>query len=93
MLGVVRKAVASLFALAACGVGFAVAEPGTGTPSTITGVATVIDGDKITIDGQSSPKHPRRESYVLRGELVALTIIVGQFEPNIAGSNQSHAGQ
>jgi endonuclease YncB( thermonuclease family) len=49
MLGVVRKAVAALFALAACGVGFAVAEPGSGTPGTITGVATVIDGDTITL--------------------------------------------
>lgn len=49
MLGVVRKAVASLFALAACGVGFAVAESGSGTPSTIVGVATVIDGDTITL--------------------------------------------
>jgi len=49
MLGLVRKTVASLFALAACGVGFAVAEPGSGTPSSITGSATVIDGDTITL--------------------------------------------
>ena len=49
MLGVVGKTVASLFALAACGVGFAVAESGSGTPSTIAGVATVIDGDTITL--------------------------------------------
>lgn len=49
MLGEVRKAVASLFALAACGVGYAAAEPGSGIPSSITGSATVIDGDTITL--------------------------------------------
>lgn len=49
MLGVVRKTVASLFALAVCGAGFAVAEPGSGTSSTIAGSAAVVDGDTITL--------------------------------------------
>jgi endonuclease YncB( thermonuclease family) len=49
MLGVVRKTAASLFALAAVGAGIAAAEAGSGSPSTITGMATVIDGDTITL--------------------------------------------
>jgi endonuclease YncB( thermonuclease family) len=40
---------ASVFALAAVGAGIAAAEGGSGSPSTITGMATVIDGDTITL--------------------------------------------
>ena len=49
MFRVLHRLAASLITLATFGAGFALAEPASGTPRTITGSATVIDGDTITL--------------------------------------------
>jgi hypothetical protein len=54
MLPVFSRLAASVFALVACGAGFAVSEPSSGSPSTITGTAIVLDGDTITL-GEHNP--------------------------------------
>jgi endonuclease YncB( thermonuclease family) len=49
MLQVFSRFAAFVFALVACGAGFAFSEPSGGSPNTITGTAIAIDGDTITL--------------------------------------------